>query len=182
MPPPLRASAPAMALTVVPLSRNTESPSCIEPDAGLCDGLLGVRVRPLTAGELALDRRLQGQRPAVRALQQPLGLQDPEVLADRRLGDAELRSQLADARAPAHGHQLGDLGLPLVSEHRIVAVAFECHRVPSLPLDRISGSACFGSFANMASVAAPRMPAVLPSRARRIGASGRTAGMLTASA
>jgi hypothetical protein len=75
----------------------------------------------LTAGELALDRRLERERPAVGALEQPLGLEGPQVLADRRLRDAEQRRQLADAGAAAHGHELGDLRLALVSEHRALA-------------------------------------------------------------
>ena len=54
--------------------------------------------------------------PCVR-FSSPRAWSDAQVLADRRLGDAERLRQLADPGAPAHGDQLGDPRLPLVREH-----------------------------------------------------------------
>ena len=70
-------------------------------ETGRGDRLLARPVRRLPAGELAVDDRMQGERAAVGALEHPALLQRAEVLADGRLGDAELLRELADARAAA---------------------------------------------------------------------------------
>ena len=124
------AIAPATALDRGPAVEEDRVAVLQEPDAGVRDRLFGGRVGSLAAGELALDGRLQRERAAVGPLQQPAGLEHAEVLADRGLRDAELLGELADPGAPANGHQLGDLRLPLVSEHGALAVAVDVHLTP----------------------------------------------------
>ena len=110
----------AIASTVVPLSRNTESPSSSSRKAGRRDGLLALAMRLLAPRELAVDVRVDRERASVRPLQEPALLKRAQILANGRLGDAERLRKLADPSATAHRHKFGDPRLPFVREYRPV--------------------------------------------------------------
>ena len=100
---PAAGEPPRDRLDRVPLSRNTESPSRSSCTHASAIDLLVRAMRFLALRELAIDVGVHRERAAVRALEQPALLQRAQVLADRRLGDAEGLRQLADPRATAHG-------------------------------------------------------------------------------
>src|SRR5439155_20430833 len=91
-------------------------PVAQQPQTGTGDRLLRGAIGGLAPRELAVDVRMDRERPAVGSLEQPLLLERAEVLADRWLGDAEERRKLADPSATAHPDELCDARLPLICE------------------------------------------------------------------
>ena len=196
------AIAPATALTVVPLSRNTESPSCKSRTQAFAIASLAAG---LAAWRPASSRSTVGcsatAPPRVR-FSSPAGLEHPEVLADRRLGDAEppwrarrcarapertpvRRSSPAASRQRTRGSRRR-CSRPFAATLSVTIVTFRrvCFRFVRIEKCGQSTADSVGTPAPAiaARVPAPTRPAALPRPAACSGATWRTAWMLEAEA